>query len=90
LEDWKIGRLFLSPIITLQRNYRGKELKAIYDSLNPAELKRKIDQKLKMLYKAYQKKKSLPVETSSIIRKKLMPSMVSFYASPSNPLRCHD
>ena len=54
------------------------ELKAIYDSLNPAELKRKIDQKLRMLYKAYQKKKSLPVETSSITRKKLAPSLASF------------
>jgi hypothetical protein len=69
---------------------KKQELKAIYDSLNPAELKRKIDAKLWKLYKAHQKKKSLPVESSSITRKKLMPSMVSFYTAPSNQLRCHN
>jgi hypothetical protein len=35
---------------------KKKELKKIYDSLNPAELKRAIDRKLDLLYKAYQKK----------------------------------
>ena len=69
---------------------KKQELKAVYDSLNPALLKRKIDQKLKLLYKAYQKKKSLPVETNSIIRKKLSPSMVSFCTQPSRQLRCHN
>lgn len=65
---------------------KKKELKAIYDSLNPAELKRKIDHKLKMLYQAYQKKKSLPVETSFIIKKKSKPSIVSFCGRPSKAL----
>jgi len=60
----------------------GRTLKVIYDSLNPAELKRKIDQKLKCLYKSYQKKKDLSVETIPFISKKLMPSLVSFYATP--------
>lgn len=69
---------------------KKQELKAIYDSLNPAELKRKIDHKLRMLYRAYQKKKSLLVETNSITSKKLTPSVVSFYAAPSKQLRCHD
>lgn len=58
---------------------KKKELKAIYESLNPAELKRTIDRKLNLLYKAYQKKKGLPVETSPITNKKLTPSLVSFY-----------
>ena len=58
---------------------KKQELKAIYESLNPAELKRTIDRKLNLLYKAYQKKKGLPVETSPAINKRLMPSMVSFY-----------
>ena len=49
---------------------KKQKLKIIYDSLNPAELKRKIDQKLILLYKAYQKKKSLSVETNSIIKSK--------------------
>ena len=58
---------------------KKQELKAIYESLNPAELKRTIDRKLNLLYKTYQKKKGLPVETSPAINKRLMPSMVSFY-----------
>jgi len=42
---------------------KKKELKKIYDSLNPAELKRAIDRKLDLLWKAYQKKnKSQKVE----------------------------
>lgn len=62
---------------------KKQKLKIIYDSLNPAELKRKIDQKLILLYKAHQKKKSLSVETNSIIKsKKSVPSMVSFYNRP--------
>lgn len=68
---------------------KKQELKTIYESLNPAELKRKIDQKLKTLYKTHQKKKNLSVETSSIISKKLTPSLVSFYTRPTNQLRCH-
>lgn len=54
-------------------------LQKIYESLNPADLKRKIDAKLKNLYKAYQKKNGSPVETSRINSKKIVPSMVSFY-----------
>lgn len=69
---------------------KKQELKAIYDSLNPALLKRNIDAKLMKLYKAHQKKKSLSVETSSIINKKLTPSLVSFYRHPLNQLRCHN
>jgi len=68
---------------------KKQELKVIYESLNPALLKRKIDQKLRLLYKAYQQKKNLPVETSSITNKKLKPSLVSFYNRPTNQLRCH-
>lgn len=52
-----------------------KKLTAIYQSLNPAELKRSIDKKLDNLYKIYQKKKGREnVELS----KKLSPSLVSF------------
>lgn len=54
-------------------------LQKIYESLNPAALKRKIDAKLKDLYRAYQKKNGSPVETSRINSKKIVPSMVSFY-----------
>lgn len=52
-----------------------KELKKIYDSLNPAQLKRNIDVKLNELYKIYQKKNnSQKVE----INKKLKPVSVRF------------
>ena len=61
---------------------KKQELKAIYDSLNPAELKRKINQKLKNLYKAYKKKKGLSVEINPITKKKIAPSIVSFYTNP--------
>lgn len=51
-------------------------LKEIYESLNPAELKRNIDKKLALLYKAYQKKNGSPTVAAG---KKLNPSMVSFH-----------
>lgn len=54
------------------------ELKKIYDSLNPAELKRRIDEKLLLLYKSHQKKNGLTVETGQSIKKVVMP-MVSKY-----------
>lgn len=52
-----------------------QELTSVYQSLNPAQLKRTIDKKLDLLYQAYQKKnKGQKVE----IKKKLKPSSVSF------------
>jgi hypothetical protein len=66
------------------------ELKAIYDSLNPAELKRRIDKKLWTLYKAHQKKNGLPVEEARINNKKLVPSMVSFYPRQIKRVGCHN
>lgn len=54
------------------------KLKIIYDSLNPAELKRNIDQKLENLYKAYQKKSGSNATKNT---KKLTASMVSFNRS---------
>jgi hypothetical protein len=54
------------------------KLKIIYESLNPAELKRNIDRKLENLYKAYQKKSGIKVEQN---RKKLTTTMVSFNRS---------
>lgn len=52
-----------------------KELRTLYESLNPADLKRAIDAKLATLYRAYQKHRgSKNVEPS---RKKLSTTMVS-------------
>jgi hypothetical protein len=64
------------------------ELKTIYDSLNPAELKRNIDKKLMNLYKAHQKKNGLSVEIDQISSKKIVPSMVSFYPRQIKEVRC--
>ncbi len=51
------------------------ELTKVYESLNPAELKRKIDEKIKKLYKIYSKKNGGKVDSAA---KKLIPSIVSF------------
>jgi hypothetical protein len=53
-----------------------KELKEVYDSLNPAQLKREIDKKIKMLYEVYSRKNgSLKVAKN----KKLSINLVSYY-----------
>jgi len=54
-----------------------KELKKIYQELNPAELKREIDRKLKLLYGVYQTKNGRRMVEPAV--KRLTPSMVSFY-----------
>jgi hypothetical protein len=54
---------------------KKQELKEIYNSLNPAELKRTIDKRLDLLYETYKKKnKVLKVEPT----KKLKPISVTF------------
>jgi len=52
-----------------------ESLTAIYRSLNPAELKRKIDKKLDNLYKIYQKKKG---QENISLTNKLSPPLLSF------------
>jgi hypothetical protein len=80
----KIHRKYDIPKTPYQRVIESKEipkdkkqeLKRIYESLNPAELKRIIDKKLDLLYKAYQKKnKSQKVEP----KKKIKPSSLTSY-----------
>jgi len=53
-----------------------KKLDDLYHSLNPADLKRRVDQKLKKLYTHYEKKRKGPVQVNPY--KKLNPSSVSF------------
>lgn len=55
-------------------------LKHIYESLNPAALKRTIDAKLNLLYKAYQSKQTSSPKVEPILKplKKLTPVTVSF------------
>jgi hypothetical protein len=62
---------------------KKKELKKIYLSLNPAELKRAIDRKLDLLYQVYQKKnKSKKVKSY----KKQKPISVSFLTAQPKPI----
>ncbi|MGB6873475.1 MAG: hypothetical protein WBE46_04960 [Dehalococcoidia bacterium] len=53
----------------------GEELKGIYLSLNPTELKRNIDAKLAELYQAYEEEKRAQHVDP---RKKLVPRMVRY------------
>lgn len=69
-------RLMESTVLTKTQK---ETLQKVYEKLNPAELKRKIDSKLKELYIVYQKKNGSPVETSRIKSKKIAPAMVSYY-----------
>lgn len=52
-------------------------LRGVYESLNPAALKRAIDAKLHLLYKAYQTKHSPLLKVEPL--KKLTPATVSFF-----------
>jgi hypothetical protein len=87
----KIHRSYDIPKTPYQRVMESKEvpekkkqeLKKIHESLNPAELKRAIDRKLDLLYKAYQKKnKTLKVEPS----KKLKPNSLTFNMTQPEPI----
>jgi len=79
----KIHRKYDTPKTPYQRVMESKEvsketkqkLKEIYQSLNPAKLKREIERKLDLLYKAYkEKQKTLKIEP----QRKLKPISVSF------------
>ncbi len=88
----KIHRRYDTPKTPYQRVMESKEvpektkqqLKKIYLSLNPAQLKRDIDKKLDLLYKDYQEKKKSPkVEP----QKKLKPISLTF--NLTQPERFH-
>ena len=63
-----------------------EELIVIYQSLNPAQLKRIIDKKLDNLFKIYQNKKG---HQNINLTNKLMPSLASFSMIPKEEFRCH-
>lgn len=71
-------RLMESPAVPETMKAR---LKKLYESLNPAELKRAIDAKLALLYKAYKKKNGLPVEASPKMKKSSASYGVKIYHS---------
>lgn len=67
---------------------KARELKELYQSLNPAELKRQIDRKLARLYELYRKKEKRPITVDPY--KKQVPSMVTFLVSEQSELRLPD
>ena len=67
---------------------KARELKALYLSLNPAELKRQIDRKLARLYDLYRRKKKRLISVDPY--KKQVPSMVTFLVSEQSELRLPD
>ena len=68
-------RLIESPALSEDEK---SALTKTYESLNPAKLKREIDTKLILLYKAHQKKKGLPIDASHTT-KRLSTSMAPKY-----------
>jgi hypothetical protein len=64
---------------------KARELRDLYLSLNPADLKRRIDKKLTSLYELYQKKKKTLVTVNPY--KKQEPSMVTFLLSERSQFR---
>lgn len=88
----KIKRKYDKPKTPYQRVMESKEvstetkikLKQIYDSLNPAQLKRTIDMKLDILYKAYQKKNKSAQKVE--FNKKITPYTVRFLIAQPEPI----
>lgn len=71
-------RLINSKFLSRKRKLA---LTKIYDSLNPAKLKRAMDAKLALLYNAYKKKNGLPVEAGQKVRKLSVAHGVKIYHS---------
>ena len=66
----------------------ARQLKELYQSLNPAELKRQIDRKLSRLYDLYRRKKKRLITVDPY--KKQVPSMVTFLVSEQPQLGLPD
>jgi len=79
--DGKLRRFYAKPKTSYQLLRESKQLPPealkklddLYHSLNPADLKRRIDQKLKKLYTLYEKKRkalfrSIPTKRSILLR----------------------
>lgn len=91
----RIKRKYDTPKTPYQRLIESDEvneetkqaLTNLYHSLNPAELKREIDAKLKQLYQVYQfKNQTQKIEPS----RKLKPHLVTNYIIQPEPIRLHD
>lgn len=90
----KIKRVYDAPKTPYQMILEAKgipkkikqELKKIYLPLNPAQLKRKIDSKLNLIYEAYKKKDRADIKTIKFA-KKLRPRSVRYYIAQPETVR---
>ena len=91
----KIHRVYDKPQTPYHRILLSKdfpqekklELIKIYNLLNPAELKRKIDKKLSLLYKEYKAKRNNNTQNSKVeISKKIKTSLVRKYIAHQEPV----
>jgi len=88
----KVHRRYDTPKTPYQRLMESErisedtkeKLTKLYQSLNPAEVKRKIDEKVHMLFKAYEEKNR---ETEANPSKKQTPRTVRFYMTQQQPIR---
>ena len=77
-------RLMESPEVSKDKK---QELKNIYQTLNPAELKRRIDKKLSLLYKEYETKRNSNTQSSKAeISKKIKTRSVRKYIAHREPI----
>ena len=95
-EKGKIHRKYDIPKTPFQRLIGSKqvprktkaELKALYETLNPAELKRKIDKKLEQLYEIYKaKKQSQNIMPDKKLKPIVQPTSVRFYLTQRELVR---
>jgi len=92
---WKIYKRYDTPKTPYQRvlesdevdKQRKEKLKNIYNSLNPAKLKKDIDKKLNSLWIVYKSKQ----RTRKIIKtkKKMQPSLVTFKTAEQKAFGVH-
>ncbi|MDD3481236.1 MAG: hypothetical protein PHW75_03410 [Patescibacteria group bacterium] len=66
-----------------------EELTAVYNILNPAQLKRSIDLKLANLLRVYEAKHQIAIEKVEEREPKRKEATVSFSNYPTTPVRCH-
>ena len=88
----KVHRKYDTPRTPYQRLMESEhipeetkeKLTKLYQSLNPAELKRRIDEKVHMLFKAYEEKNGGGEASPS---KKQTPRTVRLYMTQQQPIR---
>jgi len=87
----KVHRRYDTPLTPYQRIMESekipeetkKELRELYQRLNPAELKRKIDEKIHLLFKTYEEKNR---GRQALPSKKQTPRRVRFYMTQQQPI----